>query len=265
MALQTGKLQSRAKVQSRKADEDDGASAKRIKLMVVGGLVGLLLLVIVAGSLMSGSGGGATPATNTGTAPPVAQTPAESSKPPEGEARLVVSILANDPSGNRLTFGPKLPFAIPSMGTVDIDGGRVAGGQHRWDRTDPQNGAGVQMLIEPDTAATWVRVEIDAPTRRSLLGRTVDMAERLVPPMLMADAEQIGAAGFVYEDSSERAFALETVVGLRGLEQAPKLSATRNDQKMWLLFRVTKGAQIRSLHYGRRKILEWEQPVLVPN
>ena len=123
----------------------------------------------------------------------------------------------------------------------------------------------MQMLIEPDTAATWVRVEIDAPTRRSLLGRTVDMAERLVPPMLMADSEQIGAAGFVYEDSSERAFALETVVGLRGLEQAPKLSATRSDQKMWLLFRVTKGAQIRSLHYGRRKILEWEQPVLVPN
>lgn len=262
MPLQSGKLQSRAKVQPREADE--AASAKRIKLIVVGALVGLMLLVIVVGSFMSGSGGGATPGTNAGTPPAAQQTPTELTKPPEGEARLVVSVPANDPNGNRLTFGPKLPFGIPAMGSADIDGGRVAGGQHRWDRTNPQNEAGVQMLIEPDTAATWVRVEIDAPTRRSLLGRTVDMAERLVPPILMVDSDQIGAAGFVYEDSSERAFALETVVGLRGLEQAPKLNASRSDQKMWLLFRVPKGGHIRSLHYGRRKILEWEQPVLVP-
>lgn len=263
MAFQTGKLQSRAKVPVAQPDDDDESSAKRVKLIVVGVLAGLIVLVIIVGAVMSGSGGAAAPVAG-GTTPPVAQTQSATTKPPEGEARLVVTVAPNDPNGNRLTFGPKLPFPIPAMGTADIDGGRVAGGQHQWDRTNPQNEAGVQMLIEPDTAATWVRVEIDAPTRRSLLGRTVDMAERLVPPILMVDGEQIGAAGFVYEDSGERAFALETVVGLRGLEQAPKLNASRNDQRMWLLFRVPKGGHIRSLHYGRRKIVEWEQPVLVP-
>jgi hypothetical protein len=148
---------------------------------------------------------------------------------------------------------------------ADIDGGGVVGGQHQWAR--PQAGqaeSGVMMLAEPDSADAWVRVKIDASIRKSLLGRSVDAAERVVPPILLVDGQQIGAVGFFYEDASQRAYMVETLAGMRGLAQAPQLVAARNDQTMWLLFRVPKGGYIRSLHYGKRKIVEWEQPVLVP-
>ncbi len=245
-------------------DAEDGVSANKVKWIIIFVLVGSVLLLLIVGSIISA---GKVATSNPNGVIATNPTPTLSStKPPEGEARLVVNIQANDPAGNRLTFGPKLPFPIPGEGMADIDGGMVAGGQHKW--ASPKSGGteqGIMMLFEPETENMWVRVRIDASIRTSLFGRSLDMAERTVPPVLLVDGQQVGASGFLYEDSGQRAYLLEPTLGLRGLAQAPELRASRNDQTLWLIFRVPKGGYIKSMYYGRRKIMEWEQPVLVPS
>ena len=85
----------------------------------------------------------------------------------------------------------------------------------------------------------------------------------LVPGMTDDDGNRYDALGFAYEDASRRIVMLEPAVGLRGISQAPKLDAARSDQKLWLLFKVNKGATIRGFWLGGKQMLQWEPGVVV--
>ncbi len=252
-----GKGQAQVAV-SQTDDAESEDRKQKIKWIVILVIIGIIIALIIGGAIASmgksGSGGSA------------AVTPPQPAPPPkpEGAARLVVTITPTDPLGNRLTFGNKTPWPVPSEGQVDIDGGALQGGQQSWNK-DGRTASGAQFLFEPDQEDVWVRVKIDASTRTSLLGKSVDAAERVVPPILIVDAKQCGALGFFYEDVSSRSFMLEPMLGMRGLAQAPALQQHRNDQTLWLVFRATKGGYIKSLWYGRKKIMEWDPPVLVPS
>ncbi len=238
---------------------EDEDRKQKIKWIVILVLIGIIIALIIGGAIASmgksgGSGGASAVVT-----PPQPTPPPK----PEGAARLVVTITPTDPLGNRLTFGNKLPWPVPSEGQVDIDGGMLQGGQQSWAK-DTRTSTGTTLLFEPDQDEVWVRVEIAASTRTSLLGKSVDAAERVVPPYLLVDGKQCGALGFLYEDALTRSFLLEPMLGMRGLAQAPTLQQQRNDQTMWLVFRAPKGGYLKSLWYGRKKVMEWDPPVLVP-
>lgn len=247
---------------SNSSDDDDDRKQK-IKQIVILSLVGIIVAVIIAGAIASmGKGNASVGTTGGGTA--TTTTTQQSTTVPEGAARLVVTITPTDPGGNRLTFGEKLPWPIPSEGSVDIEGGTLQGGQQTWNK-EGRSASGATMLFEPDQEDVWVRVEIAASTRKSLLGKSVDSAEQVVPPYILVDGKQCGALGFLYDDASKRAFMLEPMLGMRGLAQAPRLQQERSDQSMWLIFRAPKGGYIKSLWYGRKKVLEWDPPVVVPS
>lgn len=245
-----------ASAEAESAEDED--RKQKIKWIVILVLIAIIIAIIIGGAVASmgkGSGAGAN----------VVVTPPQPAPPPkpEGAARLVVTITPTDPLGNRLTFGNKLPWPVPAEGQVDIDGGMLQGGQQSWDK-DGKNSAGTTLLFEPDQEDVWVRVKIDASTRTSLLGKSVDAAERVVPPYILVDGKQCGALGFLYEDASKRSFMLEPMLGMRGLAQAPTLQQQRSDQTMWLVFRAPKGGYLKSLWYGRKKVMEWDPPVVVP-
>lgn len=180
--------------------------------------------------------------------------------PPPGPQVPTTTTVEND----RIRFGSTLPFPVPSQPGLEVEGGALVSGQAKFSRSE-QSGGTISRLFESD-GEVWVMVEVDPANKKSLLGRSVALAERVVPPYLIVEGAegQVGALGIVYEDAQQRMVVLEPQLGMRGISVVPELMTGRTDQKLWLLFRAPKGGVIRSLWFGRKKKAEWEPGVRIP-
>lgn len=214
-------------------------------VVVVAGLFGVLLLI------------------NPGSKPapaPAAVTPAPASAAVDEDAPKAAPVQVATPQEERIRFGPKLAFAVPAVGGLEVEGGRIVSGQIEAPKGDTGQ---IDMLADTE-GQVWAQLAIEPSNKKSYLGRSVVMAQSVLAPMLTDDdGNRYEALGFAYEDASRRVVLVEPLVGMRGLSQAPTLNAARTDQKLWLLFRVQSGATIRSFWLGNKQMLRWEPGVKV--
>lgn len=239
---------------------------QRTQLIIVSVVVALVAILMVVG-MLQGSFGAGTPAPAAGGAAPA---PAPANTPPAPPVGTLPPpppplTLTTNQELDRIRIGPRLPFAIPNLGQIDATNNALQSGKGTFAASD----AGTIETLASDGAGVWVWVVVEPSNKRSLLGRSVATAERVVPPMLVVEGgenagnPQVQAVGLFYMDARQRAFVLEPQLGIRGLSQAPELVASRQDQKLWMLFRVPRGGVIKSLFLGRKKVAEWEPAVRV--
>jgi hypothetical protein len=160
------------------------------------------------------------------------------------------------------TFGPRLPFAVSSAHSADleVEGSSIVRGKVEMPNNESGN---VDRLANADNQ-TWVVMPMQANHKRSLLGQSIATAQRVLIPMLFVDGTGlIEPVGFAYQDATTRVVQVEPDFGLRGMSQTPELFPNRDDQQLWLLFRVPSGSYITQLQLGRQVIAVWSPPMQV--
>lgn len=115
--------------------------------------------------------------------------------------------------------------------------------------------------LETTSDANIVWVDVSASSRSSLLGKSFDAAEAILPPLLV---DTLGTAyqpvGFVYMDESLFEMSYDPGKPIQGMSELPSLSRSRPAQKMALIFRVSSGRDVKYFKKGSRVISEWEPP-----
>ena len=116
--------------------------------------------------------------------------------------------------------------------------------------------------FEVPAGTTMVQVNIGAQSRMSVLGRSLDTAELVLPPTLRDTiGQQYQAVGYIYEDSSRYEIRFTPGQTIRGLSQIPALSRSRSDQKLTLLFLASKGVSIETYGLGSQVKIELDPPL----
>lgn len=99
-----------------------------------------------------------------------------------------------------------------------------------------------------------IKIEMSFAGKRTTLGRSVEMAERLGTPLLIDDkGNTFEAVGFVYAEGDTVQIRYNPGNPLRALSETPALSRTKTDQSLWLLFLPTKGAKIVAFNVGNKQ------------
>lgn len=107
-----------------------------------------------------------------------------------------------------------------------------------------------------------VQVEVSKGTRTSLLGRSFDAAEALLPPVLVdTQGEMYQPVGYIYVDESSYKMVFDPGKPIRAMTEMPTLSSSRPAQRLILIFQVSLGRQIKSFNKGQKEITKFEPPI----
>lgn len=170
-----------------------------------------------------------------------------------------------------VTVGGRLGYAfeVRQKGSLEIDEENgVLRGDQQFLPSD-LNARGVSRNVVIDSFSTSSDVEIvqvlvSRESPASLLGKSVRTAERVLPPQLVdVNGQVYPAVGFIYEDKDIVRISYDPSQSIRGLSTLPTLSSSRSDQEMRLVFRVSKGVEIRYFSIGPKVVIELDPPVLV--
>ena len=223
---------------------DDSDNGSKVKLIVILLVVLAIAGLVVAGALTSKS---STPA-------PVAQAPAPA------QPAQVTSVQTSD--AIQPILSNKLPFAISAKHSADLEvqGAALVRGKVEMPKGESGN---IDRLANTDNQS-WVIMPMQANHKRSLLGQSVATAQRVLIPTLAVDgAGFIEPVGFAYEDATKRIVQLEPDFGLRGISQTPELFAARDDQQLWLIYRVPSGSYLTQMVMGKQVVTVWSPPLQV--
>lgn len=117
-----------------------------------------------------------------------------------------------------------------------------------------------QFTVPPGT--TMVQVDISPQSRLSLLGRALDSAELLLPPVIVDTlGQRYQAVGYIYEDQTTYEIRFTPGAPIRALSEVPSLSRSRSDQRLKLLFTPSLQVQIASFNLGQKTQAEFNPPL----
>lgn len=167
------------------------------------------------------------------------------------------------------SFPTRITLVKGRTGGIEIDGDRkITGGQSKFNADEVTDRVTPELRVSnfattSDTNLIWIDVAGDpAINKQSLLGRSVQTAQRVVPPAVLdTDGVRYEAVGFLYVDPDIVELRYTPGQPLRGLTETPNLSSSRDDQNLWLVFRVTAGAEVDKFVIGQKLIAEYAPPV----
>lgn len=158
-------------------------------------------------------------------------------------------------------------FEKRQKGSLEVDGDNfVTRGKMQFRPEDlGVRGVDRKVIVErfassPDVQL--VRVDVSRESAASLLGRAAKTVERVLPPQIIdSNGQAYPAVGYVYSDKDIVEISFDPAQSIRGLAQLPTLSSSRSDQKMTLIFRASKGVDIRYFAVGQKVITELDPPL----
>ena len=160
-------------------------------------------------------------------------------------------------------------FEVRQKGSLELnEENAILRGSQQFNPGD-LDARGLNQKVTVDSFATApdvqiVRVNVSRESPASLLGPAGRLASRVLPPQLIDTNNQAyPAVGFIYEDNSIVEISYDPASSIRGLQQVPTVSSSRSDQKLELVFRVSKGVDIRYFSVGGKVIAEFDPPVEV--
>jgi hypothetical protein len=158
-------------------------------------------------------------------------------------------------------------FEVRQKGSLEIDeNNAVTRGTMKF-RPDELGVRGVDRKVIVEKFASspdvqLVRVDVGRESAASLLGRAAKTVERVLPPQLIdTNGQAYPAVGYVYADREIVEISFDPANSIRGLSQLPTLSSSRSDQKMTLIFRVSKGVDIEYFAVGQKVLTELDPPM----
>lgn len=147
----------------------------------------------------------------------------------------------------------------------------IIDGEASFAREDLAQGNRVERNLRVDKFTTRedtviVQVDVTAGQRTSLLGRSLDTALTVVPPVLVdSNGQQYEPVGFIYEDNQRIDIRFTPQQPVRGLTELPApLSKSRPDQKVKLVFMVSFGVTIERFQIGPEVITDWTKAPMKP-
>lgn len=119
-----------------------------------------------------------------------------------------------------------------------------------------------EFATTPDVVI--VKVDVSPQSKASLLGRAAQAVDRILPPQLIdTDGRAYPAVGYIYKDNKIVEISYNPSQSIRGLAQIPTISSSRSDQELTLIFRVSKGVEIKTFAIGSKAILDISPPMLL--
>ena len=167
--------------------------------------------------------------------------------------------------------GPQLPdsmaFNKSNRGPLEIsEENLIVGGEHTFTSAQlKERGIDKNLRVEsffvPDDVV-MIKIQMSLRGARSLIGRSLETAQRVLPPLLVDNAGQTyEAVGFVYTEGDITRVRYTPGRTVRALSELPALSRTKTDQSLWLLFTPTKGATITSFNLGNRELASFGEGI----
>lgn len=145
----------------------------------------------------------------------------------------------------------------------------ITGGQHSF-TVESLTGRGADLRLRVSRFATtrdtaMVIVELSNEGARSVLGRVVEAAENVLPPLLRdAAGRTYQAVGFVYGDGQTVTIRYTPDRPMRALSELPeRLTQAKRNQTAYLLFRPTAGVELTGFLLGNQLVGEFDEPVIV--
>lgn len=174
---------------------------------------------------------------------------------------------AESSSAIRETTGIGLTFNKQNRGLLELDSdNKIINGTATLDKSK-LSGTSIPAVLQVKefsvpAGTTMVHVNISPQSRMSLLGRSLDTAEQVLPPVLTDTlGQRYNAVGYIYEDTSKFEIRFTPGDPIRGLTQLPQLSRSRSDQKLTLLFTPSLKVQIVSFGLGPKTKVELNPPL----
>jgi hypothetical protein len=164
-----------------------------------------------------------------------------------------------------------LPFTIQKGGERGLelapDSNLIQNGEARFSKSELQHrGIDAKLRVErfvttADTAIVQVDVSVDQAF--SWLNNPAAFADAINLPPTLYDTNNIAyqAVGYIYQDSRITAVRFTPGRTLTSLAELPaSLSRSRPDQTVRLIFRVSKGVEIREFALGRKTVAYLDPP-----
>lgn len=144
----------------------------------------------------------------------------------------------------------------------------IRGGASKFTKEETEaRGLGKELRVDKfettkDTGIVQLTLSLEG--RRTLLGKSVEVAEDILPPLLIDDAgRSYEALGYVYREGGEIEISFKPEEPVRAMSQIPNLSKGKRDQTLILIFRPTKGVKITGFRLGSKEIARFEGGVPV--
>ncbi len=158
-----------------------------------------------------------------------------------------------------------------SLGGLEVNKDRkITDGKHQFDKKAVSENRGLDRNLRVDNFAATpdtsvVQLLLSSNGAMSLLGRSVEAAEDILPPALLDEnGQRYEALGYVYAEGNVLSIRFTPGAPLRGLSELPsRISRSKRDQTARLIFRPTKGVKIVSFNLGPKQIATFEPPVKV--
>lgn len=149
------------------------------------------------------------------------------------------------------------------------DDNEITGGEHTF-ATEDITGKRVPQDLKIDSFAApaetaVVQINVSLSKRASLLGRAVDAAEMLLPPILTDSlGQQYEAVGYIFQAGDRTVIRYEASNPVRAMSELPSLSRSRPGDELILLFQVNDGVELTTFSLGSRvEVLRFEPALVV--
>lgn len=174
----------------------------------------------------------------------------------------------NEEKNEGLEISNSLGYVIQdgNQGNLEVEGGRVKDGEQKFDpnvlkgfKTIDHN-LRIDRLFSTDDVVI-VKVEVSRDKPASWLGSAARQVELVLPPQIMdTSGNAYEAVGYVYEDTTIVHIRFTPGQPIRGLSEIPySITSSRNDQKLKLIFRISRGVTIQDFRIGS-KVLQVFDP-----
>ncbi len=151
----------------------------------------------------------------------------------------------------------KVAFNRQNRGSLDVNAdNKVQGGTHKFSRSAmstnvPQSLRVSQFHVPPQSK--MVQVNVGEQSKFSLLGKAQQAGLNVLPPVLIdSNGQQYEAIGWIFEDGPNIEYRYTPGQPIRGLEQIPNLSLSREDRDVTLLFIVPQRITLTAFALGNR-------------
>lgn len=166
----------------------------------------------------------------------------------------------------RETASLGFPFNKQNRGGLELDDeNKITGGSTTLDASVAGQNIPNQLRVDqfvPPAGTTIVQVDVSGPSRMSILGQSLDTAEGVATPNLRDTiGQQYFAVGYIYRDQSKFEVRFTPGDPIRSMAEIPRLSRSRSDQSLKLLFTPSLQVQIRSFNLGNREKIVLDPPL----
>jgi len=128
-------------------------------------------------------------------------------------------------------------------------------------------GAPQNLLVKEfaqDANVRIVQIDVSMDRKHSIIGRSFEMVENILPPALVDSiGQRYDAVGWIFDDGGQVDVRFTPGRPVRALAELPQLSRSKPNQKLQLIFRVTSGVELTAFTLGSRVIVSYKPPIKV--